>query len=124
LDIFINFFHKIRSWQIALALIGFVRVYVEKLKHLRCLAFVKVDKKYDDVCKSEAKTLSQKLGIVLDENLISDPSSLMFIPQDLTTKKQIEQKELHYNSNQNENQDIHNIVDSEFFSASSEEIDN
>jgi len=88
------------------------------------LAFVKVDKKYDDVCKSEAKTLSQKLGIVLDENLISDPSSLMFIPQDLTTKKQIEQKELHYNSNQNENQDIHNIVDSEFFSASSEEIDN
>ncbi len=48
----------------------------------------------------------------------------MFIPQDLTTKKQIEQKELHSNSNQNENQDIHNIVDSEFFSASSEEIDN
>ncbi len=86
------------------------------------MAFVKVDKKYEDVCKSEAKTLSQKLGIVFDENLISDPSTLMFIPQDSTTKKQIE-KELNSNINQNEDKEIDQIVDSEFFTAFSEDLD-
>ena len=106
-----------------MALIGFVRVYVEKLKHLRCLAFVKVDKKYNDVCKSEANTLSQKLGLTLNEKLLSDPSTLMFIPQDLTTKKQIE-KELNSNPDQNENKEFHQIVDSEFFTAFSEDLDN
>ena len=106
-----------------MALIGFVRVYVEKLKHLRCLAFVKVDKKYNDVCKSEANTLNQKLGLTLNEKLLSDPSTLMFIPQDLTTKKQIE-KELNSNPDQNENKEFHQIVDSEFFTAFSEDLDN
>ena len=69
---------------------GFVRIYVEKLQHLRCLAFVKVDLKFIDVCRSEAKLLSQKLGIEFEQ--IGDPSSLMFIPQDLTTKKLIEKE--------------------------------
>ena len=69
---------------------GFVRIYVEKLQHLRCLAFVKVDQKFIDVCRSEAKLLSQKLGIEFEQ--IVDPSSLMFIPQDLTTKKLIEKE--------------------------------
>jgi hypothetical protein len=88
------------------------------------LAFVKVDKKYEDVCKSEAETLSQKLGIVLDEKFISDPSTLMFIPQDSTTKKQIEKELLNSNLNQNEDKEIDQIVDSEFFTAFSEDLDN
>jgi hypothetical protein len=69
---------------------GFVRIYIEKLQHLRCLAFVKVDQKFIDVCKSEAKLLSQKLGIEFDQ--IGDSSKLMFIPQDLTTKKLIKKE--------------------------------
>ena len=87
------------------------------------MAFVKVDRKYNDVCTSEAKTLGQKLGITLDEKLISDPSALIFIPQDLTTKKQIE-KELNSNQCQIDNKDFQQIVDSEFFTAFSEDLDN
>ena len=69
---------QIRSWQLALSLLGFFRIYVEKLKHLRCLAFVKVDKKFDKVCRDEAEMLSRKLGfdqnLGFDEKIISDPT--------------------------------------------------
>ena len=68
---------QIRSWQLALSLLGFFRIYVEKLKHLRCLAFVKVDKKFDKVCRDEAEMLSRKLvdqKLGFNEKILSDPS--------------------------------------------------
>ncbi len=48
----------------------------------------------------------------------------MFIPQDSTTKKQIEKELLNSNLNQNEDKEIDQIVDSEFFTAFSEDLDN
>ena len=69
-------------------MIGFVRVYVEKLRHLRCLAFVKVGEKFGGVCRSEARNCCQKLGLNFDQ--IEDPSKLMIIPQDFSTQKVFE----------------------------------
>ena len=81
-------FSQIRRWQVVLAMIGFVRIYIEKLRHLRCLAFVKVDKRFSDVCRSEAINCCQKLG--LDFNQVEDPALIMTIPQDFSTKKVFE----------------------------------
>jgi len=81
---------QIRSWQAALATIGFVRIYIEKLRHLRCLAFVKVDKMFDSVCRAEAENSCLKLGLEVDQ--IDDLSTLMRIPQDLTSQKVLEKE--------------------------------
>ena len=79
-----------RSWQVALSTIGFVRIYIEKLRHIRCLAFVKVNKKFDQVCSNEVESLCRKTGINLAE--MKDMSKLMFIPQDSTSKKVLEKE--------------------------------
>jgi hypothetical protein len=46
---------------------GFARIYVEKLRHLRCLAFVKVGEDLTEVCIDAASNLCRKLGLRLDQ---------------------------------------------------------
>ena len=59
--------HQIRAWKEALTGIGFVRYKYEKLTHLHCMAFRKVNDIKD---------------LISDNNQIIDNSEMMFIPQD------------------------------------------
>ena len=59
--------HQIRAWKDALTGIGFVRYKYEKLAHLHCMAFRKVNDIKDHVS---------------DNSRLSDNSEMMFIPQD------------------------------------------
>jgi 25S rRNA (adenine2142-N1)-methyltransferase len=71
----------IRSWKICLSHLGFTRIYYEKLKHVHCMTFLKLDQNvFGNFCKLEASREAEKLGIDLDE--ICPENDLMIIPQD------------------------------------------
>jgi hypothetical protein len=66
---------------------------VDKLTHLRCLAFVKVDKSFEKLCQDEISTLVEKMskGSNLSFSLC-DYEKLIFIRQDESTKVRTELK--------------------------------
>ena len=68
---------QMKSWRLALAHLGLVRIYIEKLKHVHCLAFVKVPKpKYEKVLEQEIDTVKRKY------NSSFHLQSAFYIPQD------------------------------------------
>ena len=87
---------QMKSWRLAMANMGLLRIYIEKQRHLRCLGFVKVDKLYENICKEESEKIKSALSSTTiaesqDRYMISEPKSedetLLFIPQDSTTKE-------------------------------------
>ena len=69
---------QMKSWRLALAHLGLVRIYIEKLKHVHCLAFVKVPRpKYEKVLEQEINTIQQKYN-----SSSFDLESAFYIPQD------------------------------------------
>ena len=93
---------QMKSWRLAMANIGFLRIYIEKLRHLRCMGFVKVDEEsFGSICKEEANKIEKLLTRINTEKVKSDSEiqdfgpkddHLMFIPQDSTTKEFLEKR--------------------------------
>ena len=80
---------QMRAWRLAMARAGLVRVYVDKLRHVHCLAYAKVAEEHSNACAKEVEMLCAKLKE--DANLdTDDTAALMFIPQDKTTRSEIE----------------------------------
>lgn len=79
--------HQIRAWKEALTGIGFVRYKYEKLAHLHCMAFRKVNDIKDHIC---------------DVNGVIDNSEMMFIPQDFHD----EEEEITKSEDRSETQDF------------------
>jgi hypothetical protein len=86
---------QMKSWRLAMANMGLLRIYIEKQMHLRCLGFVKVDEIYENICKEEAEKIKRVLSSTIlsesrDKCMISKTMSkdenLLFIRQDSTTK--------------------------------------
>ena len=91
---------QMKSWRLALAKMGLLRIYIEKLRHLRCMGYVKIDKsKYEKVCEQEIANVTRKLlkeeplektlHYANPENVEID-TDLLFIPQDRTTQQLLE----------------------------------
>ena len=92
---------QMKSWRLALANMGMLRIYIENQKHLRFLGFVKVDQEtFGDICIEEAEKIKNKVlnknrntsGINTSnsEDFVMD-ERLMFIPQDKTTQLLLKQ---------------------------------
>lgn len=82
----------IRSWGIALALLGLTRIYYEKLDHVHGMAFMKVEDnpEYAEVLRQEAEREARKMGLDLAS---CDPErDLMIIPQDRSTKELVDRE--------------------------------
>ena len=69
----------LRKWKIALASLGLIRVYYEKLKHVHCMGFIKT--KFKDLCDQEIEKQQKFLNL---ESINFE--QLMVIPQDDTSK--------------------------------------
>ena len=66
LEKFLNFPHcegknmnQMKSWRLAMAKLGMLRIYIEKLQHVHCLGYVKVHPKetYDKVFEVEMQQI-------------------------------------------------------------------
>ncbi len=82
---------QLRRWRAALASLGMARAYYDKLEHLHCMAYTKMDfpPGLHEYCKGEhARYLRSKLADP-EEKL----ESLMTIPQDRTTREELEREE-------------------------------
>ncbi|KAF4525685.1 hypothetical protein B566_EDAN010676 [Ephemera danica] len=71
-----------KKWRLALATLGFWRIHYEKLKHLHCMAFCK--SKYHLFPKLWVEREASKCEM---QEEIKSPSSLMMIPQDLNSSR-------------------------------------
>ncbi len=80
------------SWSAALAKLGAIRAYYEKLPHLHCLGFVKMGSEFADMCESESAKYFHRLGVT-DIKTLNLENDLMIIPQDLTTSREIQRDE-------------------------------
>ena len=86
---------QMKSWRVAMANMGLLRIYTEKQRHLRCLGFVKVDEsRFADICAEESSKLKLKLSQDSSNSNYSemDEYDLLYIPQDNTTKELIKDK--------------------------------
>ena len=86
---------QMKSWRLAMANLGLLRIYIEKQRHLRCLGFVKVDKfRFADICAEESSKLKAKLSedSTNSDHPEMDEYDLLYIPQDNTTKELIKDK--------------------------------
>ena len=70
---------QMKSWRLALAQMGFLRIYIEKLKHVHCLAFVKVSPRTDfvTVFEKEIDLIKRKMEITC-----KPLENAFYIPQD------------------------------------------
>ena len=88
---------QMKSWRLACANMGMLRIYIENQKHLRFLGFVKVDQKmFGNICSEEAEKIKSKMSqnrAISGEHHTSssqhlfESENLIFIPQDKTTKE-------------------------------------
>ena len=86
---------QMKSWRVAMANMGLLRIYTEKQRHLRCLGFVKVDEfRFADICAEESSKLKVKLSQDSSNSNYSemDEYDMLYIPQDNTTKELIKDK--------------------------------
>ena len=89
---------QMKSWRLALANIGFARLAIEKLPHARCMAYVKLEPS-SSLLRSDVEHLIKNLKRThTDWERPENDSSLLFIPQDQTTKLQMEQAEMKQSS--------------------------
>ena len=67
---------QIKTWRWALTKLGMIRIYTEKLKHVHCMAYVKIEPKnsYDTVFTKELQQINSSLPETLE--------SAFYIPQD------------------------------------------
>ena len=74
---------QIKSWRWALTQLGMIRIYTEKLKHVHCMAYVKVDPKsdYDIVFTKELEQIQNKIDAT---NYPETIDSAFYIPQDFS----------------------------------------
>lgn len=71
--------NQIKSWRLALAKLGMIRIYIEKLKHVHCMAFVKVDPNdYSLFYQKELEQIHKKYDNFEHHQL----NSAFYIPQD------------------------------------------
>lgn len=75
---------QMRAWRLALANLGLLRIYTDKLKHVRCLAYVKVDRDlFRCQCDKQVAEMCDKLNL----KQVDDYAGLMTIPQDKNVEK-------------------------------------
>ena len=72
--------NQMKSWRLALAKMGLLRIYIEKLKHVHCIAFVKVEPKSDFAVVFDKEI--QQIENKLDPMYQLEAESAFFIPQD------------------------------------------
>lgn len=71
--------NQMKSWRLALAQLGFIRIYYDKLKHVTCLAYVKIPpESYENAFEKEINQIQKKF----DSSTFSLDSAF-YIPQDL-----------------------------------------
>ena len=68
-----------KSWRLAMAKLGMVRIYIEKLQHVHCLGYVKVHPRdtYAKVFEAEIQQIQNKFSCS-----DFDLNSAFYIPQD------------------------------------------
>ena len=70
---------QMKAWRLAMAYLGLVRIYIEKLKHVHCLAFVKVPlPHYEKALEQEINTIRKKYTPDASFQL----ATAFYIPQD------------------------------------------
>lgn len=70
---------QMKAWRLAMAYLGLVRIYIEKLKHVHCLAFVKVPlPDYEKAVEQEINTIRKKYTPDASFQL----ATAFYIPQD------------------------------------------
>ena len=71
---------QIKTWRWALTKLGMIRIYTEKLKHVHCMGYVKIEPKetYDKVLTKELAQIENKMDSILPEKL----DLAFYIPQD------------------------------------------
>ena len=81
---------QMRRWRAALASVGFGRAYYEKLDHLHCMAFSKLDgcPGLRHFCVGRH---SEELGAPVGDR--KELARLMGIPQDRTTREELQREE-------------------------------
>jgi len=72
--------NQIKTWRWALTKLGMIRIYTEKLKHVNCMAYVKIGPKdsYDVVFAKEIEQIENKLDSSIPKSL----DAAFYIPQD------------------------------------------
>ena len=71
---------QMKSWRLAMAKLSFLRIYIEKLKHVHCIGYVKVEPKdmFTHVLDMEIELIKKKLSS--DE--VKSLENAFYIPQD------------------------------------------
>ena len=72
--------HQMKSWRLAMAKLGMVRIYIDKLKHVTCLGYVKIEPRseFEKVFQSEIGQIQKKF-----DNTDFNIQTAFYIPQDL-----------------------------------------
>lgn len=72
---------QMKAWRLAMAYLGLVRIYIEKLKHVHCLAFVKVPlPNYEKALEQEINSIRKKYTVSPDSAFQLETA--FYIPQD------------------------------------------
>jgi len=72
--------NQIKTWRWALTKLGMIRIYTEKLKHVNCMAYVKIEPKtsYDVLFTKEMEQIENRLDCSIKKSL----ETAFYIPQD------------------------------------------
>ena len=86
---------QMKCWRLALLKMGFVRIYIEKLPHARCLGFIKVPSSHHSsvYMRDSIDKLQSKLGQSSNWTFPEADADLLFIPQDETTRQNVLREE-------------------------------
>ena len=77
--------NQMKSWRLAMAKLGMIRIYIDKLKHVTCLGYVKIEQsrcgssEFEKVFQSEIGQIQKKFDNYTD----FDIQTAFYIPQDL-----------------------------------------
>ena len=75
--------NQMKSWRLAMAKLGMIRIYIDKLKHVTCLGYVKIAEPFrsdfEKVFQSEIGQIQKKFDNYTDFNF----QTAFYIPQDL-----------------------------------------
>ena len=77
--------NQMKSWRLAMAKLGMIRIYIDKLKHVTCLGYVKIEQsrcgssEFEKLFQSEIGQIQKKFDNYTD----FDIQTAFYIPQDL-----------------------------------------
>jgi len=76
--------NQMKSWRLAMAKLGMIRIYIDKLKHVTCLGYVKIEQSRRGITEFE-KVFQSEIGQIqkkFDNSTDFDIQTAFYIPQD------------------------------------------